>query len=94
MFALGCIQALKCNKNTCPTGITTHDKRLQKGLNPESKSVRVSNYCQSMRHDVEMMAHSCGVDHPRDLTREHVLIVQPNGQSVPFSKMWERRKQF
>ena len=25
MFALGCIQAMKCNKNTCPTGITTHD---------------------------------------------------------------------
>jgi glutamate synthase domain-containing protein 2 len=22
MFALGCIQALQCNKNTCPTGIT------------------------------------------------------------------------
>ena len=26
MFALGCIQAMQCNKNTCPTGITTHDK--------------------------------------------------------------------
>ena len=32
MFSLGCIQALKCNKNTCPTGITTHDPRFQKGL--------------------------------------------------------------
>lgn len=28
MFALGCIQSLKCNQNTCPTGVTTHDKRL------------------------------------------------------------------
>lgn len=92
MFALGCIQALKCNKNTCPTGITTHDKRLQRGLDPENKSVRVSNYCKSMRHDVEMMSHSCGADHPRDLTRDHVLIVQPNGQSIPFSKVWENRK--
>jgi len=92
MFALGCIQALKCNKNTCPTGITTHDKRLQRGLDPENKAVRVSNYCKSMRHDVEMMAHSCGVDHPRDLTRDHVMIVQPNGQSIPFSQMWEKRK--
>ena len=88
MFALGCIQALKCDKNTCPTGVTTHDKRLQKGLNPESKSVKVRNYCDTMRHEVEMMAHSCGVDHPRDLTRDHVLIVQPNGRSIPFSDMW------
>ena len=32
MFALGCIQSLRCNRNTCPTGITTHNKRLQRGL--------------------------------------------------------------
>lgn len=30
MFSLGCIQAMQCNKNTCPTGITTHNRRLQK----------------------------------------------------------------
>ena len=44
MFAIGCIQSLKCNKNTCPTVITTHNKRLQKGLNPKSKSIKVKNY--------------------------------------------------
>jgi hypothetical protein len=43
MFALGCIQALQCNKNCCPTGITTHRKRLQKGLDPANKAVRVSH---------------------------------------------------
>ena len=37
MFALGCIQALKCDENTCPTGITTHNKRLQRGLDPTNK---------------------------------------------------------
>ena len=40
MFALGCIQALQCNKNTCPTGITTHNKRLQGGLDPADKAER------------------------------------------------------
>ena len=44
LFSLGCIQALQCNKNTCPTGITTHNPKLQKGLNPEIKAVRVSQY--------------------------------------------------
>ncbi len=48
MFALGCIQAMKCNRNTCPTGITTHDRRLQKGLNPEDKAVRVKNFVEKM----------------------------------------------
>ncbi|MEM7445564.1 MAG: FMN-binding glutamate synthase family protein, partial [Pseudomonadota bacterium] len=60
MFTLGCIQAMKCNKNTCPTGITTHDKRLQRGLNPEEKSVRVMNFVNKMHHGVGLIAHSCG----------------------------------
>ncbi|WP_017930946.1 FMN-binding glutamate synthase family protein [Robiginitomaculum antarcticum] len=91
MFALGCIQAMKCNENTCPTGVTTHNKRLQRGLNPENKAVRVMNYCKNIRKEVEMIAHSCGVDHPRDLRRKHVLIVQDSGRSLPFSQVWGER---
>ncbi|MCL4159322.1 UNVERIFIED_CONTAM: hypothetical protein GTU68_048053, partial [Idotea baltica] len=64
MFSLGCIQALKCNKNTCPTGITTHKKHLQSGLNPEDKAVKVASYCENMRHEVEIISHSCGVKRP------------------------------
>lgn len=94
MFSLGCIQALKCDQNTCPTGITTHDKRLQGGLDPENKAVRVSKYCKTVRKEVEMIAHSCGVDHPRDLTRDHLMIVQTNGRSKPFSTVWDRSKYY
>ena len=88
MFSLGCIQALKCNKNTCPTGITTHDKRLQKGLNPEDKFVKVANYCKSIVHEVEIIAHSCGVPEPRLLRRYHIRIVQGNGKSVPLDELY------
>jgi glutamate synthase domain-containing protein 2 len=38
MFALGCIQALKCNTNHCPTGIATNNPRLMAGLVPEDKA--------------------------------------------------------
>ena len=65
MFALGCIQALQCNENTCPTGITTHDPKLQKGLDPKVKANRVANYATSMREEVELIAHSCGVMEPK-----------------------------
>lgn len=37
MFALGCIQAMKCNRNTCPTGTGTHEPDLQRGLDPANK---------------------------------------------------------
>jgi glutamate synthase domain-containing protein 2 len=88
MFALGCIQALKCNKNTCPTGITTHNPRLQRGLDPADKSVRVMQYVEKMRKDVGVIAHSCGVPHPRALKRYHCRMVQPNGRSVPLDELF------
>ncbi|MCP5445789.1 MAG: FMN-binding glutamate synthase family protein [Chromatiaceae bacterium] len=75
MFALGCVQSLQCNKNTCPTGIATHDKDLQQGLNPVDKADRVANYAANLMHEVEVIAHSCGVAEPRLLRREHLLIV-------------------
>jgi glutamate synthase domain-containing protein 2 len=88
MFALGCIQSLKCNRNTCPTGVTTHNRRLQRGLNPADKAVLVANYCANIRYDVEMIAHSCGVAEPRQLRRYHVRIVQDNGLSLPFNELF------
>ena len=87
MFAIGCVQSLKCNKNTCPTGITTHNKRLQKGLDPESKSVKVANYVMNMTKTVEMIAHSCGVKEVHLLNRTHVRIVQPDGKSIPMNEL-------
>ncbi len=88
MFALGCIQALQCNKNTCPTGITTHNEKLQRGLVPEDKAVRVMNYAKNMRHEVGMIAHSCGVREPRQLRRHHARIVMANGLSVPLNELY------
>ena len=92
MFALGCIQALKCDQNTCPTGITTHNKKLQRGLDPSNKAVRVMNYVKNMQKEVAMIAHSCGVDNPRDLRREHLMIIQPSGRSKPFDQVWDRSR--
>jgi glutamate synthase domain-containing protein 2 len=88
MFALGCIQAMKCNRNTCPTGITTHNKRLQRGLDPEDKAVRVKNFVGKMSYGVNLIAHSCGAHHARALKRFHVRIVQANGTSVPLNEIY------
>jgi len=88
MFSLGCIQALRCHTNTCPTGITTHNPRLQRGLVVEEKFQRVANYAMGMNHDIEMIAHSCGVAHPRLLRREHCRIVQANGATAALNMMY------
>jgi glutamate synthase domain-containing protein 2 len=66
MFALGCIQALKCNTNKCPTGITTQDPELMQGLHVPSKALRVANF---------QMGTVCGHQYQRPARK-------PNGQHV------------
>ena len=88
MFALGCIQALQCNKDTCPTGITSHNPRLQSGLDPQLKAVRVSNYAHSMVHEVCVIAHACGVSSPRQLRRHHARMVTGEGVSLPLNERY------
>lgn len=88
MFALGCIQALQCNRNTCPTGITTHDKSLQKGLVVEDKAERVANYARNMNHEIGVIAHACGVPEPRRLRRFHARMMTESGVSIPLSEVY------
>ncbi|WP_394182045.1 FMN-binding glutamate synthase family protein [Marinomonas posidonica] len=87
LFSLGCIQALQCNKNTCPTGITTHNPELQKGLVATEKSERVANYAQELLHGIGLIAHSCGVKEPRELNRSHVRIIENQSRSQLFSEV-------
>lgn len=88
MFSLGCIQAMQCNKNTCPTGVTTHDPKLQRGLNPALKSERVANYVANMTYDVGMIAHSCGVFEPRQLRRHHARMAISSGRSESLENLY------
>ncbi len=93
MFALGCIQSLQCNQNTCPTGIATHKKSLQRGLVLEDKAERVRRYQQTMENEIGVIAHSCGVTEPRQLKRKHCRIVQNNGRSVLVSELYPEPEQ-
>lgn len=88
MFALGCIQALQCNKNTCPTGITTHDKDLQKGLVVENKQQRVAYYLRNLEKEIRIIANSCGAKRPRDLNRTHARIVVSQGRSKTLEEIY------
>ena len=86
--SLGCIQALQCNKNTCPTGITTHDPKFQEGLHPATKAIRVTNYVNNMVKEVGLIAHACGVNSPRSLNRSHARIVVGGGLSKGMDEIF------
>ncbi|MGF1544818.1 MAG: FMN-binding glutamate synthase family protein [Parvularculaceae bacterium] len=84
MFSLGCIQAMRCHTNDCPSGVATHKARLQRGLDPALKAESVARYVERVRKDVAVIAHSCGVAHARALGRKHVRIVQASGDATPL----------
>ncbi len=92
MFALGCIQALQCDRNTCPTGVTTHNPQLQQGLNPQNKTNRVAHLSANMEAQVEMIAHSCGISSSRHFDRSHARVVQPGGLSISLETLYTNNR--
>jgi len=89
MFSRGCIQALRCQTNTCPTG--HHDAQPAATARARRRGevpCASRNYAKGMNHDIEMIAHSCGVEHPRLLRREHCRIVQNNGHSTSWKTLY------
>ena len=73
MMALGCIQALKCNSNHCPVGITTHKPHLTAGLVVPKKSVRVANYHAETVESFSEMLGAMGISDPADLRPWHIM---------------------
>ena len=68
MLAIGCIQAMKCHDGHCPTGIATHNKWLQAGLNVDDKGERFSRYVKMFRKELLALSHASGYQHPAQFT--------------------------
>lgn len=72
MMALGCIQALECNKNTCPVGVATSNPNLMRGLVVQDKKTRVASFHKETMHSfIELLAAS-GLTHPKEINRGDV----------------------
>ncbi len=72
MFSLGCVMSMRCHTGHCPTGVTTNDPHLQRGLVVSDKAERVASY---QRHTVAALADlvaAAGLAHPSELAPHHV----------------------
>ena len=72
LLSLGCIQALRCNTNECPTGIATQDPRLTKGLVVADKRSRAKNFHEQTLKAVAEMIGAMGLHSHRDLNPSHL----------------------
>ena len=73
MLALGCIQALRCNSNRCPVGVTTQDPQLVAGLVPADKSARVRGFHAETIESVSEIMGAMGIAQPDDLRPWHIM---------------------
>lgn len=88
MLALGCIQALQCNKNTCPTGVATQDPYLIKGLDVEDKAKRVFNYQRKTLHSLIEIAAASGFESPHEMTRNCINRRVSPHQVMTFEEIY------
>jgi hypothetical protein len=88
MLAIGCIQALKCHTDTCPTGVATQNPWLTHGLDPALKSVRAANYLKTLRRDLVKVAEACGVEHPGLIDIGSVEILDGRTAATPLHQVY------
>ncbi|MFQ6605558.1 MAG: FMN-binding glutamate synthase family protein [Fidelibacterota bacterium] len=72
MFALGCIQARRCNSGDCPTGIATQDPTRTRALDVDHKAQRVARYQQAMIHQMLELIAAAGLKSPAEIRPQHI----------------------
>ena len=87
MLSMGCIQALRCNTNDCPTGVATSNPSLAKGLHVPSKAERVYRFHhETVHHFVELLA-ALGREHSRELCRADVHRRLTDGRVKTYEEL-------
>lgn len=88
MFALGCIQALRCNTNKCPVGITTQNPRLVAGLVVPDKVHRVANFHRATVRSLLELLSAAGLQHPSELEATHISRQMSKSEVRTYDKIY------
>ena len=89
MFALGCIQALRCNSNHCPVGVATQDPALVRGLDVADKRVRVHQYHHhTVKAALEILG-AAGLESFADLEPSHLLRRLTPTQVASYAEIYD-----
>jgi hypothetical protein len=89
MFAVGCIQALKCNTNHCPTGVTTTDPARARALHVPDKTVRVANFQRATVASAAQIVASMGLDSFEQLDPTMLNRRVEGQRSMTYAELYE-----
>ena len=93
MMAVGCIQALECHKNTCPTGVATQNPELVKGLVVEDKKTRVANFHKSTVHSFVELLGAAGLENSSQIRRSMINRRVTVSDSKRYDELYPYLKQ-
>jgi glutamate synthase domain-containing protein 2 len=82
MLSIGCIQAMRCHTDRCPTGVATQSPWLMRGLDPDLKSTRAASYLVSLRGEMLTLGRACGARHPALIAPDRIELVNAGFRSL------------
>ncbi|TAL83475.1 MAG: FMN-binding glutamate synthase family protein [Rhodanobacter sp.] len=88
MFAVGCIQALRCHTGTCPTGVATQDPRRARALKIDERAGHVKNYHRATIDSFMQITGALGAASPGQLTPAHILHRLPNERACSYAELY------
>ncbi|KTD66884.1 glutamate synthase [Legionella steelei] len=89
MFAVGCIQALRCDTGHCPTGVTTQDPKRAKAIDIDTKAVHVKNYHHETIKSFLQIVGTLGVDHPDKLHPSMIWHRLGNQRAKNYTQLYD-----
>lgn len=92
MFALGCIQARRCDTNTCPSGVATQDPRRGKAIDVKLRGEHVRNYhAETLKSFVDLLG-AMGHQDPYGLKATEIFRRLDNAQALSYAELYPQLK--
>ena len=88
MFALGCIQAQECHTNKCPSGVTSHNPMVTRGIDVEDKAQRVCTYQRSTVNNFNTILGVLGHTSACDVRPDQFMRRISQTESVRYDELW------
>ena len=88
MFTVGCIQALHCHTNKCPTGIATQNPVLARAVVVADKAPRVAKYHDETVRVFRELVGAMGLERIGDLGRGHILRRMDDTSAARYDEIY------
>jgi len=88
MFALGCIQARRCNTNSCPSGVATQDARRGAAVDVDYRGQQVSNFHQQTLISLAELLGAMGHADPAELRPHEIFRRRENSRALSYAELY------